>query len=253
MQDEDPLILSIDSATSTRSVALLRGEHLLAHVSAETSTPNSVNILGDVDHALAQASVRLSEVDVFAVAMGPGSFTGLRAGLATMKALAMTLRKPLVGVPTLHAVAHAARPGSHIVAAIPAGRGEVFAQTLGAKGGGEVIEHDAPAHVAPSVLLDRAASAGKSLKWAVCGTESLTNLIAAGAERAGFRLVELTPERKEPGEGEWMIGGAVETLAQSVAELARGRYSRGQTFGAGELQALYVRASDAELKSNVTG
>ncbi|MGH9903089.1 MAG: tRNA (adenosine(37)-N6)-threonylcarbamoyltransferase complex dimerization subunit type 1 TsaB, partial [Pyrinomonadaceae bacterium] len=121
------MILSVDTATPIRSIAVARGARTLAVVRGEGNT-HSASALGEIDAALRAARAELSEVDLFAVASGPGSFTGLRAGLATVMAFATTLARPAVGVPTLHAVAHAAGAGERVLALIPAGRGEVFAQ-----------------------------------------------------------------------------------------------------------------------------
>ncbi|MCA1591854.1 MAG: tRNA (adenosine(37)-N6)-threonylcarbamoyltransferase complex dimerization subunit type 1 TsaB [Acidobacteria bacterium] len=241
----------MDSATEKRSVSLTRGTHLLSLHTSDIRSPNSTNILCEVDMTLNEASVKLSEIDLFAVATGPGSFTGLRAGLATVKAFAATLRRPLVGVPTLHAVAHALRPGARIVATIPAGRGEVFVQFLSVSQDGRVIEYDAPAHLSPNDLVEKAVIAGGGLKWILRGSVPLIDSIVAGARRAGVELIECSPDKQEPNEGEWMIADNTESLAQSIATLARSEFRVGRATSAGALQALYVRASDAELKSDV--
>src|ERR1051325_3675426 len=118
------LILGVETATERRSVAVLRGGRVLSLCERELRDGGGAAVLADIDRALADASVRVSDVELFAVATGPGSFTGLRAGLATLKALAVTLGKPSVGVPTLHAVAYAARPAEKVCALLPARRGE---------------------------------------------------------------------------------------------------------------------------------
>ena len=124
------LALGVDTSTERRSVAVVRGGRLLAQSVNELREGGSASLLSDIERALSSASVRLVDVGLFAAAVGPGSFTGLRAGLATVKGLALVLAKPAVGVPTLHAIAYGARPAERVVALIPAGRGEVFAQLL---------------------------------------------------------------------------------------------------------------------------
>ncbi|MGB8508880.1 MAG: hypothetical protein WCD76_10765, partial [Pyrinomonadaceae bacterium] len=123
---------------------------------------------------------------------------------------------------------------------------------LGIGPGGEVLEHEKPAHVSPLKLMERASELGGGLKWVVDGDDSLNMLIVEGAKRAGCRLVECSPEKDEPEEDEWMIT-PFETLARSVAELGWAQQRKGTQVGAGELRACYVRASDAELKRDVTG
>src|SRR3712207_6431136 len=148
-----PLILSIDTATNERSVAVLRGRRLLSLERAELEK-SSASVLQGVDAALGRASLELGEVDLFAAAVGPGSFTGLRAGIATVQAFAATLGRPAVGVQTLHAIALASGSRDRVVATIPAGRGEVFAQVLSVDERGSVSELSKPAHIDPRVLLE---------------------------------------------------------------------------------------------------
>jgi len=128
-----PLLLALESAVSP-GVALLRGDALLvecacAHPAAETLLPS-------VARALEQAGVALAEVDAFAISIGPGSFTGLRVGLATLKGLAFGTGRPAVAVPTLAALAFAAPAGEGpVIAALDARRGDVYAAAFDAPGG----------------------------------------------------------------------------------------------------------------------
>jgi len=129
-----------------------------------------------------QADVELRSVDLFACASGPGSFTGLRIGLATVKALAATLGLPCVGIPTLHAIAHAAGPSSGTVGLLPAGRGEVFAQLLSVSLEGAVTELDIPAHLSPQKMLDKY-GAIENLSWAGPAAEIHRDLIGNYGEK----------------------------------------------------------------------
>src|SRR3712207_6215531 len=153
----------VETATERRSVAVLRGASVLSLRERELRDGGGAAVLEDIDRALAEASVRVADVELFAAASGPGSFTGLRAGLATVKALASTLGKPVVGVPTLHALAHAARPALKLCVLLPAGRGEVFAQTLRVTHEGLVEELGAAEHVPPACLLERMSEGGVKL------------------------------------------------------------------------------------------
>lgn len=99
--------LAIDTSTMTGSVALTEDERLVAELSLQVKETHSARLLPAIDQVLCSAHWQLREVDLLAVSLGPGSFTGLRIGLATMKGLAMALDRPLVGVPTLDAMAAA--------------------------------------------------------------------------------------------------------------------------------------------------
>jgi len=244
---DELLTLAVDTATQQRSVALLRGGRVLSAVTCDAFDGGSANVLGDIERALEQAAVRLDDVGLFACAAGPGSFTGLRAGIATVKALSMTLEKPVVGVQTLHALAHAARPAERLVAMIPAGRGEVFAQILSADTGGEIEERERPSHVSPARLIERIARLGGSAKWAGGGADKFMELIrdVAGASGLEFRVAE--GESCVAVQGEWVVEPLRDALALSVAAIARAKFSRGEGEGAEGLRAIYVRPSDAEL------
>src|SRR5579885_1590213 len=244
---EDVLTLAVDTATERRSVALLRGERVLSVVAREAFDGGSANVLGDIESAIEQASVALEDVGLFAAAVGPGSFTGLRAGIATAKALAMTLGKPAVGVQTLHAIAHAARPAERLVALIPAGRGEVFAQILGVGAGGVIVEREKPSHVRPARLIERGAGLGGAVKWAGGGAHKFEGLIRDGAVASGFEFKSVKDERYVAGAGEWVVAPVGDALALSVAAIARMKFSRGESESAEGLRAIYVRPSDAEL------
>jgi tRNA threonylcarbamoyladenosine biosynthesis protein TsaB len=243
---ERMLTLSLDSATERRSVAVLDGGRVLSLRVSELRDGGGAAVLADVDRALAEASVRVGDVGLFAAASGPGSFTGLRAGLATVKALAATLGRPAYGVPTLHALARAARPAQTLWALLPAGRGEVFAQALRVTHGGEVEELGPPEHVAPARLLERM-SAGAALKFAGDGAHKFEEMLRERAGALGLGFDQLKSLSEEPREGSWALAPPVEALAVEVGALALSRYAKGEQGGAEELGALYVRPSDAEL------
>ena len=241
------LTLSVETATERRSVAVLREGRVLSLCEREPRDGGGAAVLADIDRALADASVSVADVELFAAASGPGSFTGLRAGLATVKALAATLGRPVVGVPTLHALAHAARPAERLCALLPAGRGEVFAQMLRVTSEGKVEELSEPEHVPPAMLLEKISSAG-GVKFAGGGAYKFEELLKEKAAALGLKFMELTDAREEAGEGVWALAPPIESLAAHVGALALSRYAAGERGSADELRAIYVRPSDAELK-----
>jgi tRNA threonylcarbamoyladenosine biosynthesis protein TsaB len=241
------LTLSVETATERRSVAVLREGRVLSLCERELRDGGGAAVLADIDRALSEAHVRVSDVELFAAASGPGSFTGLRAGLATMKALAATLGRPVVGVPTLHALARSARPAQSLCALLPAGRGEVFAQMLRVTLEGEVEELGPPEHVPPARLLERMSGAG-GVKFAGGGAHKFEELLRERAVAVGLNFRELTDAREEPREDEWVLAPETGSLAAEVSAIALSRYAAGERGGADELCAIYVRPSDAELK-----
>lgn len=244
---EAPLILIIETATRAGSVALARGARLLAARAGDASVSQSSHLLLYVSEALKGAGVTLRDVELFAAAVGPGSFTGLRIGLATVKSFAATLGRACVGVSSLHAVARAAGESERTLALLPAGRGEVFAQLLRVDGAGDVHALDEPAHITPRRLLERFGSE-RTLRWTGDGALAHVEAIAAQALSLGipFSRDGESLSVNQVAEG-WTLAEPGQILAQEVAGLALLRARAGEVVAPDDLRAVYVRPSDAEL------
>lgn len=242
------LMLCLDTATEKRSVAVVLEGTLLALRAGELREGGASGILRDLDEALRAAGVGLREIELLGACTGPGSFTGLRSGLATVKALAASLRKPVIGVPTLHAIAYQARPAGRLVVMLPAGRGEVFAQLLRVGEEGLVEELGEAVHVSPSKLVESALSLGGGLKWAGSGAAKYFEQIVETARAAGLSFAQTSSkEGREPLEGEWLFEQTEDVLARGVAALSLSSWRAGAETSAELLRAIYVRPSDAEL------
>ncbi len=157
------LILALDTTTRSGSIAVARDETLLAVVSGDGSKTHAERLPADIVRILAGQQLRVSDVDVFAVAAGPGSFTGLRIGIATVQGLAFAMNRLVVPVSTLDALAHVAAAtssgGALVAAFMDAQRSEVFAALYRAAGSQspptdfETI--DGPVSQPPAIVLDR--------------------------------------------------------------------------------------------------
>ena len=99
-------ILGIDSSGMVASVALVQDEILVAEYSINHKKTHSQTLMPMLDEIVKMTELDMKEIDGIAVAAGPGSFTGLRIGAATVKGLAMALEKPVISVPTCHALAY---------------------------------------------------------------------------------------------------------------------------------------------------
>ena len=119
-------ILAIDTARQEGGVALLLDGCVAGRVSLGTAPGFGEVLFGAIEELLAGRATVLGDLDGFAAATGPGSFTGIRVGLVAAKALAECHRKPLVGVSSLRALASSAPAGGSRVALLDARRGEVF-------------------------------------------------------------------------------------------------------------------------------
>ncbi|MBQ4067379.1 MAG: tRNA (adenosine(37)-N6)-threonylcarbamoyltransferase complex dimerization subunit type 1 TsaB [Clostridia bacterium] len=121
------LILALDSTATVASVALVRNGSILAEYSVNAGNTHSVTLLPMIEHMLKTTGTDLSEVDIFAASVGPGSFTGVRIGTATVKGLAHSSGKPCIGVSTLEALAHNLHGfGGIICPCMNARRGQVY-------------------------------------------------------------------------------------------------------------------------------
>ena len=249
LPDKTPLILSIETATRAGSIAISSGETLLAMLAGDSSISQSSRLLHHVRDALEEAGVTLDDIDIFAASVGPGSFTGLRIGLATVKSFAATLGCPCVGVPTLYAVAHAAGESKRTLALLPAGRGEVFAQLLAVEQSGVVHPLDAPIHITPRKLLEKVRSE-TNLNWAGEGAHLQVEAIKAQALVEGilFRDESQNADNEPNDKQQWSLAQSQEVLAIDIGKLALLSFRFGEVVPPERLQAIYVRPSDAELK-----
>lgn len=130
MTSTSPCILAIDTATPCSAVALVRGlgdeGRVLASLQLHTSTSHSRRLLGNIDYLFDQTMLGWEDIDGIGVSLGPGSFTGLRIGMATAKGLAMASGKPLFGVSTLDALAASCRTSRLVCSTLDARKKEVY-------------------------------------------------------------------------------------------------------------------------------
>ena len=121
------LILAFESSARPASVALLRDGSLLSQYSQCSALTHSRTLLPMAEDMLKNAELTIGDVDLFAVAHGPGSFTGVRIGVSTVKGLAWAANKPCVGVSTLEAMAwHGLAAGGVVCPVMDARRGQVY-------------------------------------------------------------------------------------------------------------------------------
>lgn len=226
--DVPPLLLGVDTATDVASWALWRGDSLVAEQRAAVGRPTAEALLPALDALLAATGVRLDDLTGFAVSIGPGSFTGLRIGVATVKGLAFAPAKPVVGVPTLAALAcHAQGPGP-VVALLDARRGEVYAAGF-EKGSGGV---PTPARWLPEgVVLVRELADRLPAGCRLVGE----GLAVCGDAFASTDLMPLAPPY-------------VATTARHVAALGAQRLIIEALPSAAALTPRYVRRAEAEVK-----
>lgn len=144
-----PVVLAFDTAASACSVALGLGDAMIAHERREMRHGHAEALLPMIDRVMATAALNASAIELVAVSVGPGGFTGIRAGLAAAQGLALATQARIVGVTSFAAVAALASPPGHaLLVALDSRREEFYAQLFAADG----LSRDPPRIVSPGEL-----------------------------------------------------------------------------------------------------
>ena len=154
-------ILALDTSTLVSSVAVATSNKLLAELTVETRLTHSETLMPHIEQVLAMADIDRKDLAGVAVSIGPGSFTGLRIGLATAKAMAYALDLPLLGVPTMEALAcQCPVPGICVVPLIDAQKGNAYMAVYSWEDG-ELVERQAVEVLSVDECLARCAALGR--------------------------------------------------------------------------------------------
>jgi tRNA threonylcarbamoyladenosine biosynthesis protein TsaB len=220
-------ILCIDTSSSAGSVVLVGEEGVLGELYVDSAQTHSARLLSGIDEVLKGANQTISNVDGFAVISGPGSFTGIRIGLTTVKGLADSMRKPVVPITSFEAWAEKHHDLQGIlVPLIPARRGEVYACVFERRGTELRALSDGIAGEVASVIAQI--------------SEVEVSFIGYGANQ--YReIIEGT------GRGQWKVLVTDLFLGQPMARIAYRRATRKESCSAQDLIAFYLRQSDAEI------
>jgi tRNA threonylcarbamoyladenosine biosynthesis protein TsaB len=221
------LILAADTSGKQGSIALAEcgtGGCWVVELVPLTGGTFSAQLVPQIAALLEKHGHRKSELGGFAVASGPGSFTGLRVGLAAIKALAEVLRQPIAAVSLLEAVASSGAARGRVLAALDAGRGEVYA-------GDYELGPDIPTHgrMHGERLLGREEFVAQAAGKTVVTPDAM---LAEIARAAGIPVERI----------EYPNSGV-------IARLGWEHLKRGETVSPEELEANYIRHSDAEIFS----
>jgi tRNA threonylcarbamoyladenosine biosynthesis protein TsaB len=218
----NPLILAIDTTRESGSLALMRGQELVEETMLRAPDGFAHVIYQHLAQLLGRHGMKPAMVDCFAAASGPGSFTGVRVGLACVKGLADALGKPAVAVSNLQALASFGSAPLRAVV-LDARRGEIY---------GAVYDH-AGRLAAPEVVTTFPA-------WLATLPEAYVEFVSTDFTPFRAALAGTRFERAP-------IVTAPSALAAAVARIALARFLRGQASDPAALDANYVRRSDAEL------
>lgn len=211
-------ILAVDTSSDHGSAVVRMGGTVVAEVRPEASLQYSEHLFESIDAVLGQAGIPLDGIDLFAAVRGPGSFTGLRVGLATMDGFAFARKKETAGISALAALAwQVGAVSGPIVPVLDARRGEIYGAVFERRGE-ELVEVTPPALEQPA-------------EWLRTRFGDVTTFCGAGAEIHRNQI-----ETK----GEWTVVQVSPYLAAAAAEMAGN--------GNGEpLEPLYIRRTSAEI------
>jgi tRNA threonylcarbamoyladenosine biosynthesis protein TsaB len=221
------LILALDSTAVVASVALCRDETPIASFHIKNGNTHSETLLPMVETVLKTAGFSVNDIDLFACSVGPGSFTGVRIGVATIKGLAFGKNKPCIGVSTLKALALNAVPFDGIISPVMnARRGQVYNALFRYENGSLV-------RLCPdralSVLELEAELAKKGEPFALVG-DGVEEMIRIAPKTAIARISPLLTDQN----------------AISVAKCAYRAFLDGKSSTDAELKPVYLRLPQAE-------
>lgn len=224
------MILGVDTSTTSGSAALLEDGYIVGEINLDVEKTHSERLLPSIHQLLESAGISTKDIDGFAVTIGPGSFTGLKVGLSTVKGLAWAYNKPVVGVSTLSALAHNISFATiHICPIIDAKKNEVYTALFRNDGRGTQRRVCDDMVVMPEKLVDLISEETVFLGNGVRLYSSYLR------ERLGSRVLFAPPVF-------WLVRASV------VASITVDGFIKGEVQSPESILPEYIRASEAELK-----
>ena len=216
-----PIVLAVDTSSACAGFALARGNDLIASLKGDASVPHSRTFFLQIAELLKTAGISLGEIEIFAVATGPGSFTGLRVGLAAVRGLAHSLGKPAVGINSIEAMALSSKIIGDILVLIAAGRNEVYSGVC------------------------RVTEAGEVERLGADQVGSLASILNSDWKSQPLFVVGNISEELLTGMPNWHFRACFTSVAEAIALRAPALSIDRAGFS---LRPHYVRPSDAEIK-----
>jgi tRNA threonylcarbamoyladenosine biosynthesis protein TsaB len=223
------IILGIETATMTGGLALMDEGKLIAEYTLNMKTTHSSRLMPALDWILRDASLDKKQIDGIAISIGPGSFTGLRIGLATAKGLALGLNIPLIVVETLDALAHnISYPEYQVCAVLDARKKEVYSAFYKCEND-VLVKKSHYQVISPNELLDQIHE-----KTIMLG-DALDVYGGFFKEKLGDLIVFAPSAQRLP-------------RAAVVAEMGLAKLKLGEILDLASSEPYYIRSSDAEGK-----
>ncbi len=225
-------ILAIESSALTASVAVCEDEFPIATMTLQTGHTHSDTLLPMTEQLLAHAGLEVGDIDLFAVPVGPGSFTGIRIGVSLIKGLAFDSGKPCVGVSSLEAMAHNLMGFDGILCPVMDARREQLYNALFRWNVNKLVRLTEDRLIPAAALAEELSAYGEVVTLTGEGSAILQK---AGADLVSFRIPSPLSATQN---------------AVGVAHLALLSYRDGKAVSDGELLPVYLRPSQAERERN---
>ncbi|MFH1339101.1 MAG: tRNA (adenosine(37)-N6)-threonylcarbamoyltransferase complex dimerization subunit type 1 TsaB [Candidatus Omnitrophota bacterium] len=224
-------ILAIDTSSKRLCVGLMNNKGRIAGYDLDSGIRHTELLLPTIKKALARAKLSLKQIDYLAVGLGPGSFTGLRIGLATIKGFAAALEKPVVGLPALDILARNALPAN----------GEIVCPVIDAR---RNLVYSALYKVTPNGLKRRGAYLLVSIEDLLkkIGVRTCVTFLGDGLRMHQQRLKQKLRNSSFLNEGAWY------PEAQTLIELAKELIDKGKIGDAGSLRSIYLYPKECQIR-----
>jgi len=227
------LILAFDSSSKTASVAILRDETVLYDAVLNTGQNHSEVLLPAIDKACSDAGCTISDIDLFACTLGPGSFTGLRIGVSTLKGLMMATGKPAAGVSALAALAlNVETTQKTICSVMDAGRGQVYLSYYQYKSDGSLEQLESESALSPSQIENK--------------NHEPVIFVGEGAVKYADEIRQSSNAKNEFADAEKQY-----VHASSVGILALRKFRQGDVLDINRFVPVYLRSADALPKKQL--
>ena len=231
-------VLALDTTTRDGSVALVDEHHVIDERRGDAVRSHAERLPGELVRLAGAHGLAISEIDLFAVASGPGSFTGLRIGIATIQGLALTTGRRIVAVSALEALAEstASTPATFVAAWMDARRHDVFTALYritdaAAFSPERLVEVEEPIVGNPAATLTR---------WRNRMRDASVMFVGDGAVLYADAISSCASAG-------WQVLPQVPLLAGAIGRMAAARAERGDTIDPAAVHPLYVRRPDAEV------
>ena len=236
-------ILALDTSSVVATVAVLEDEKLVGEYTLNHKLTHSQKLIPMIEELMKNCEIKPKDIDIFAVSLGPGSFTGLRIGAATIKAMAQALGKPVVGIPTLEALANNIQYSGELICPIIDAQKNLVYSAVYSWGQSECVEENQQEVYEIEGLIKHLQGLSRKIIFVGDAVDKYRDDITSGL--GDYAIIPPMAMRMPK--------------AASVALLALKKAKAGEIKGAGDLVPIYMRKSQAEnqyeekLKAMVDG